>query len=198
MQLTAGRLRSRLVMGLTVVSVVVVLGIMSYHPSASTPVFAPGVPPLPVRCPETVSLSEAQSMAGGTFALPDTKLASQENLAWLASCPDPTVVAQFGSGIWLVFEPWEISLSPSDSFSQRMKDNPGLFITTLDGISALEEDALKDSTHTTDGGVEFVIKREDVQVYGDGNIPLSDLEDVARSIAGGIRDESSGPSPDAG
>jgi hypothetical protein len=132
------------------------------------------LPPFPQRCGQGDSPQEAPSVA-------DAKLASASTMTYSVWC-GAGLVEGFSSGVRISMEPNGYP-DPTSAFRQMAKqDGVGAFVAKVQGVPALEEDALNSDEPGRYGSVFFVIDDLYVRVWGDGSNALPDLLAVAESI----------------
>ena len=136
---------------------------------------APALPPFPERCGHGDSPQEAPSVAY-------TPLANASNMTYSVWCGPDVLIEGFRSGIRIAMESNGFP-DPAQAFRQQAsQDGVGASVQTVQGVPALEEDALNSDDPGRYGSVAFVINDLYIRIWGNGSIALPDLVAVAQTI----------------
>jgi hypothetical protein len=141
------------------------------------------VPPVEVRCEHAyTSFAGIAAKYPNEALVPNSSLASSQNLTFVTWCPEPATIQVYASGVWITVRPSNMT-DPVKTFAQTVAQNAGVTATTINGDPAIQADPSQDPNGNLPGGVEFVHQGIDIGVFGNGKIALADLLIVAKSVA---------------
>jgi hypothetical protein len=141
-------------------------------------------PPEPAHCGGELTTLDAEltRSKGYVILIPDTRVASSENLIATYQCPTGTRF-EFGSGLSVYLSETDIS-DPATAWKKAAEAAPEIYsVTEVRGYPAWIADPARDPSGVADGGVVAVMEDGTyVAVIGNGDIPLDDLISTAESL----------------
>jgi hypothetical protein len=137
----------------------------------------PHFPPLASSC-ERFDLEAARSKAPFELAMPSATTASEGTLHAVWFCPGNAYVLDFESGV-TVWYAWNDIEDPVAEWQGLAREYREFSVGDVNGIPASLADPAVDGAT---GGVDWVVDGVRYTVSGNGEIPLEDLLDVARSM----------------
>ena len=134
------------------------------------------VPPLKDRC-QASSVEEAKTDAPFELIQPQSTLASPLNLVAVWSCPGTVFVLEYPADL-TVWESLNDLRDPEEVWDRMARSYEEFSVGEINGIPASFASPVRDAI----GGVDFVSEGVRYTVSGNGEIPLSSLIDMAKTM----------------